>query len=125
MIENRDIPEFNPEQEETDEESGYLDDSKYVIQNEIVKGYALLDELRGFNKSGVGVLVNNELEDEYQRIFAEVLKSTDPIDTHTKVQQMKSIGFAMGIIKNQTILLEDDLKNLKKELDYQEAGEKL
>jgi len=83
----------------------------------------VLDSLKRFKSSDVGLLLNKDLEDEYQREFKDATTLKDANEVKAHIDRMKGIGFAMGVIGNLIIRVEDDLKNMRENLKYAEAGE--
>ena len=115
--------ETNPEQEELEHEENSVLDGVETIKKSLIEGNQLLDELRAFKGSNVGLLFDNELNEEYQRLFNETLATEDSIVMKARIDRMKGLGFAMKIVDYLIVGLEDDLDNLRENLEYQEAGE--
>lgn len=114
--------QHNQEQEVTDEEVSSIGDTN-ILRNNIREAHEILDELRAFSSSNTGLLLNNELNDEYQRLFKNATTTEDANVAKANLDQMKGIGFAMGVMGRVIANMEDDINHLVTELEYQEAGD--
>jgi len=97
---------------------------KEELKKKILEGYQLLDELKGFKDSNIGLLFYEELNNEYQRVFGIAVNTDDANIAKASLDRMKGIAFTMNIIENLIKNLDDDIEHFKEELEYIKAGEK-
>lgn len=109
--------------EEVESEESVLLSGTDAIKKSLQSGHILLDELKAFSNTDIGMLFNDELNSEYQRVFREATTTDDANKAKASLDRMKGLGFAMGIIGNLIKNLEDDLENLRENLEYQQAVE--
>jgi len=116
----------------TDEEIEYLVDgidfdaekkSEDILKVGLLEDYQTLENLKAFKDGEINNLISKELNNEYQRAFNLVVTLKDANEVKENVEYMKGIGFAMSIVKNLIINLEDDIENKKQNLEEQELGE--
>lgn len=113
---------INQEQEAINEEICSVDNGIETIKKSLMDAHDILKELKEFKDTGVGSLIIDELNSEYQRLFKAATTTEDANIAKANLDQMKGVGFAMAIVGNLVRNLEDDIENLRSELEYQEAG---
>lgn len=101
-------------EDEFQRDAGDLIKEKFNYLNSLTE---ILDKIDKFKKGDVYEIYTEELNKEYQRVFKEATQLQDAHDAKAKLDVMKGLAFALGVLTNLGSKMEEEIQVVEAEIE--------